>query len=182
MKFAQDRRRFLKQCSQLGFSCFSLYLWNKRLLARTPGNDETKQVQKAVDLKKRSYCGIACEDECELYKATRENDVELKKKVYEGWRWKEKFGFDFDPEKVFCYTCKPGDQALKPGMADCEVRQCAMANEIESCIQCSNLAACDKEFWKQWGDFYNHVKESQKQYLSNSGAALIDIKKPDCTD
>ena len=175
MKNGQSRRSFLKQCSQLGFSCLSLFLWNERILAKTSDQDKLKK--EIIDLKKRSYCGIACENECELFKATKENNTELKKKFYERWNWKERFGINFDPDKVFCYNCKPENKLYKMGMEDCEVRKCAIKNKIESCIQCKNLVTCEKKFWNQWAQFYEHVKELQKQYLAQSGANLIEIKK-----
>ncbi len=177
MKNEQNRRCFLKQCTQFGFSCLSLLICNKHLFAKISSDDQKKEDIKFIDLEQRSYCGIACEDECELYKATKENNVELKKKVYDKWNWKEKFEIDFDPAKVFCYSCKPNNQILKIGMEKCEVRKCAIANEIESCIQCKNLTSCDIKFWKNWTDFYNHIKELQKQYLTQEGASLVEIKK-----
>lgn len=134
-------------------------------------------LKEIVDLKKYSYCGILCETECELFKATKENNDELKKKVYEQWHMKEHFGFDFSPEKVFCYGCKPIDKPFKPGIKECAVRICAIDNGMESCIQCKNLASCDKEFWKKWKGLYKHVNELQQTYASQPGAVLLEIKK-----
>jgi hypothetical protein len=177
VKFGQSRRRFLKYCTQFGFSCFSLFIWNEHILAKASNENETKKEKESIDLKKRSYCGVPCEYECELFKATKENNIKLKKKVYEKWNWKEKFEIEFDPDKVFCYSCKPKNQIFKLGMENCDVRKCAIENEIESCIQCKNLVLCEKEFWKKWGIFYKHIKECQRQYLTQSGTILIEIKK-----
>ena len=113
---------------------------------------------------------------CELYKATLENDEKAKKLIYEKWEWKEKFGVDYDPEKVFCHTCKPGDKPKKVGMAECVIRICAMANGMESCVQCKNLAGCDKEYWKKWPDLYAFNKKNQARYLAEPGAALRELK------
>jgi hypothetical protein len=176
VEFKKSRRRFLKYCSQLGLAGLSLFLGYKKILARI-GDEQKTTPAPAIDLKARSYCGIDCENECELLKATRENDIELKKKVYHDWKWKETFGVAFDPDQVFCYTCKPANGKLKIGMAECEVRKCALANGMESCIQCRNLTQCDKEFWKGWSSFYNHVKELQVQYIKQTNAGLLDIKK-----
>jgi len=176
MEFKKSRRRFLKYCSQLGLACFSIFLGRKKLFALT-GDEQKKVPVQAINLKARSYCGIACESECELFKATRANNVELKKKVYDDWKWKETFGVEFDPDQVFCYNCKPENGILKLGMAECEVRQCAIANGIESCIQCKSLTRCDKEFWKGWSGFYTQVKELQQQYAQQDGAVLLDVRK-----
>jgi hypothetical protein len=173
----QNRRRFLKKCTQFGFSCFPLLLWNKRLSAKTGTDDKTNKDVKSIDLKKRAFCGIACEEECELFKATKENNIELKKKVYEKWNWKKQFKMEFDPAKVFCYGCKPENNLFKIGIENCEVRKCATGNKIESCIQCSHLSSCELKFWKDWSDLYKYVKENQRQYLTQTGAALIEVKK-----
>lgn len=172
----QNRRGFLKNCTQYGFSCLALLLCNKNLLAGDSDSTMVKTDKPVIDPKQLSYCGIACEKECELYKATRENDTELKKKVYKKWNWKEKFKIEFEPDKVVCYSCKPDNQPLKIGMDRCTVRVGAIENKMESCIQCSNLGACDKDLWKNWPDFYIHIKQKQKQYLAQDGASPIDIK------
>jgi len=149
MEFEQDRRDFLKHCTKWGVSCFSLFLWHQQIWARTGNEDKIKKLTQPIDLKKRSYCGIACENECQLFQATQENNIELKKEVYEKWNMKEHFNIEFDPDKIFCYSCKPQNKIYKIGMLDCEVRQCAIENEMESCIQCKNLTSCNKKFWEQ---------------------------------
>jgi len=171
----QNRRSFLKNCRQYGFSCMALFLWNKKLFAGDNDSTKTDAVKAVIDPKELSYCGIACEKQCELFKATMEDDNALKKKVYDQWNWKEKFEIEFDPEKVFCFSCKPGDKPMKMGMKECTARICAIENNLESCIQCSNLAKCDKELWKNWPDFHTHMKQQQKQYLTQHGAKLIDV-------
>jgi hypothetical protein len=176
MESTQSRRRFLERCAQIGGSCCALFIWNKHLSAKNGTEDEKKTKTDAIDLKKVSYCGILCEDQCELFKATKGNNAALKKKMYDQWNWKEKFKIEFDPEKVFCWGCKPKDKPLKIGMNICEVRVCAIENGIESCIQCKDLVACDKAFWKNWVQFYDQVKKMQGQYSTPPGAALVELK------
>jgi hypothetical protein len=159
MEAKQSRRRFLNHCLQFGGACCALLAWNRNLPAS-----------------KLSCCGVPCAQVCELYKATLENDEKLKKLIYEKWEWKKKFGIDYDPEKVFCYTCKPGDKPKKVGMDVCVIRSCVMANGMESCVQCKNLAACDKEYWKNWPALYEFNKKNQARYLAEPGAALREIK------
>ena len=65
---------------------------------------------------------------------------------------------------------------MKVGMAECVVRSCALANGMEACVQCKNLAACDKEYWKKWPDLYEFNKKNQARYLAEPGAALREIK------
>jgi len=176
MESRQSRRHFLGSCAKIGGGCCALLAWNKLLPAGAGPQEKKDQEKKPLDLKTLSYCGIPCLQACELYKATLENDVPMKKLVYEKWEWKKKFGVEFDPDKVFCYTCKPGDKPMKAGMDTCTVRQCAMANGMESCVQCQNLAACRDEFWKTWPQTLEFVKKLQARYRAQPGAALKEIK------
>jgi hypothetical protein len=167
-----SRRNFLKQCAQVGGACCAVMALGPRLGAQT-GTEE----KKPVDLKQFSYCGLPCFQGCELYKATIENNVEAKKLVYEQWEMKKNHGIDFDPDKVFCYGCKPGDKPENKMLTgDCEVRKCASANEFEACVQCKDLSACGKEFWKKWPQAYEHAKKLQAKYITQPGAALLENK------
>jgi hypothetical protein len=65
-----------------------------------------------------------------LLKATTENNIELKKKAYADFKFKEKHGIDFDPENVFCYGCKIQDKPLGIPVKSCTVRSCVIAPEI----------------------------------------------------
>ena len=148
--------------------------------ARESSPAKPGQEKKPVDLKALSYCGIPqayCEKQCELYKATRDNDAALKKTVYDQWEMKKKFGIDFEPGKIFCYGCKPGDKPLKVGMAECPVRACPLASGLESCVQCASLAACDKAFWSEWPNAFEVAKKLQARYKDQPGAALKEAAK-----
>jgi hypothetical protein len=113
MEAKQSRRRFLNHCLQFGGACCALLAWNRNLPAQESPEKKQDQAQKPIDFSKLSCCGVPCAQVCELYKATLENDEKLKKLIYEKWEWKKKFGIDYDPEKVFCYTCKPGTSPKK---------------------------------------------------------------------
>jgi hypothetical protein len=149
--------------------------WRKVASAQEGAAAKTEQAQKPLDLKALCFCGIPrayCEQQCELFKATRENDVQLKKAVHEKWEMKKKFGVDFDPDTIFCYGCKPGDKPLKVGMAECPVRVCPSAGGLESCVQCLDLSSCDKAFWKDWPNAFDLAKKLQARYAGQPGAAL----------
>jgi len=166
MEPKQSRRLFLSHCAKFcGAGCALLAL----------GKISPGQEIKPIDLKVLSYCGIPrayCEQQCELFKATRDNDVTLKKTVYDQWEMKKKFGIEFEPDKIFCYGCKPGDKPLKVGMAECPVRACPSANGLESCVQCLNLASCDKAYWKDWPNVLDLAKKLQARYKAQPGAVL----------
>jgi hypothetical protein len=175
MESKQSRRHFLGQAAKLGGACCTLAAWN-RLSAAERLVATGSQEDKPLDLVPYSMCGIPCAQACPLHKATANNDLKLKALIHEKWQWKKKFGVDFDPAKVFCYSCKPGDKPLKVGMADCEIRKCGLANGMESCIQCGHLASCDKAYWKTWPDQHAMVKKLQARYRTQSGAVIKEIK------
>jgi hypothetical protein len=167
MESQKSRRGFLKDCVKMGGTCCALLACHGLLPA-----EEALQNPKPIDMAQLSYCGIPCVKICPLYKATQDNDVEMKKVLYERQEMKTKFGFDFDPDKVVCYTCKPGDKPKKPGMDTCPVRRCALANGVETCVQCANLDACDKEYWKKWPGQYASTKMIQARYRTQPGAVM----------
>jgi hypothetical protein len=177
MEQNQSRRIFLEKCAKIGGFCSALYIWNNNLLAQDSTKNRKDVVIEVIDLKKYSYCGIACESQCELFKATKENNIELKKQVYEKWKMKENRGIDFDPDIVSCHSCKPGERLYKFGIKECKVRICAIENSVESCIQCRKLASCDEEFWKKWKKLYSHIMDLQKQYVAQPGSILVEINK-----
>ena len=175
METQQSRRRFLGHFAKLGGACCVLAAWNHLSAAErsalTKGQDN-----KPLDLAQFSFCGIPCAQACPLHKATMNDDVKTKKLIYEKWEWKKKFGIDYDPAKVFCYSCKPGDKPLKIGMAACEVRNCSLANGVASCIQCGHLDACDKSYWKSWPEQHAMAKRMQARYRTQAGAVIKEIK------
>jgi hypothetical protein len=174
MEHNQNRRNFLKHCATLAGGCCALLAWTRHLPGQESTAPQPGATPKPIDFSKLSYCGIPCAQVCELYQATVNNDPALKRKVYDREDWKKNFGLDFDPDKVFCHTCKPGDKPKKPGMAACVVRQCAQANGMESCVQCRDLNTCAQGFWKTWQDLYAFNKKNQARFLAQPGAVLIE--------
>jgi len=158
MKTELKRRDFVTKCFKAGVAGCALF-YSKSLWAK----DQVKQLQK-TDLKSLTYCGFKCTVQCTLYKATIENNDELRKKAYEEFKWKEKFSLDYDPEKVFCFGCKPKDKPLSINVKACEVRKCAIEKRYDCCIECNGLTACDKELWKSFPQFKEKVLEMQKSY------------------
>jgi len=162
MKTELKRRDFVGKCFKAGVTCGALVYGNS-LLAHDPGK---KQAQKP-DPKSLTYCGFRCSFQCTLYKATLENNTELKKKAYEEFKMKEKYNIDFDPDKVFCFGCKTKDKPLSINLTSCTVRKCATDKSIECCFQCDELTACDKELWKNYPKFKEQVLEMQKSYKNS---------------
>jgi hypothetical protein len=180
MNHKQSRRSFLGQCAKCGGACCALLALGRILPAQESAPTKPEQDKKPLDLKALAYCGIPqayCETRCELFKATRENDVKLKRAVYDQWGMKKKFGIDFEADKIFCFGCKPGDKPLKVGMAECEVRTCPISHGLGSCVQCGGLASCDKAFWKEWPVAYAQIKQLQARYRTQPGAVIKNAAK-----
>ena len=161
MKTELKRRDFVTKCFKAGVTCCA-FVYGNSLLAQDP----VKQQLKKADLKSLTYCGFKCTEQCTLYKATIENNVELKKKAYEELKWKEKFNLDFDPEKVFCYGCKPKDKPLSINVSACTIRKCVTEKGYDCCIECNGLTSCDKELWKSFPQFKEKVIDMQKRHQS----------------
>jgi hypothetical protein len=176
MESKQSRRHFLQQGTKFGGACCALLAGHRILPAGEIPGEKRGQDKKPLDLAQFSHCGIPCALVCPLYKATQNNDVKMKKILYERQEMKKNFGIEFDPDKVFCYTCKPGDKPKKVGLDMCEVRICSLANEMESCLQCENLDACDKAYWKKWPEQYASTKYFQARYKTQPGAVIKEGK------
>ena len=159
MKRDFKRRDFITTSFKAGIACCALTYG-----AKLQGMETFTKQDAKPDPKSLNYCGYKCTPECLLYKATVENNADLKKKAYDEFKYKEKFKIEFDPEKVFCYGCKVKDKPLSIPVSQCTVRKCAIAKGYECCIQCDGLAKCDKELWISFPKFKEAVIEMQKRY------------------
>jgi hypothetical protein len=156
-----SRREFLKQCTHLT-AAGCIFCSIPLLAGEESGNEET-----LLDLKEYTYCGFRCEPDCPLFKATKENDIEAKRKVYEEWKMKESSGIEFDPETVSCWGCKVDEEKMSLIVKKCMIRPCAMKRELESCIQCEDLKTCEQDLWKHFPEFKKNVEKLQEKYLAS---------------
>lgn len=169
MNTLEPRREFLKDCARLGLVCASGCGMAATLSA---GDTKPANATKLLPLRSRSYCGLECEN-CPLLKASVANDVPAKKDIHEKWKWKEKYGIEFDAEKVFCFGCKPDGKPRSVAVAACTTRACATDRGLESCLQCKRLAACDKELWRNWPQFQKQSVQLQQEYVSAGVFTLV---------
>jgi hypothetical protein len=159
MKRDLKRRDFVNTCFKAGFTCCAIAYGTK-----LTGNDKGFWQDAKPDPKSLNYCGYKCPADCPLLKGTVENNVELKKKAYADFKFKEKYNMEFDADKVFCYGCKIKDKPMSVPVKACTVRSCAIAKGYDCCIQCEGLANCDKELWKSFPKFKESVMQMQKKY------------------
>ena len=87
-----------------------------------------------------AYCGLDCK-ECEAYKATVNDDDELRIKVAK--EWSELNNADITPQMINCQGCRL-DGAKTPFCDKlCPIRQCAMKRGADTCGSCPEMENCD---------------------------------------
>ena len=88
-----------------------------------------------------AYCGLNCEI-CEAHIATVNDDNDLRVKVAK--EWSELNKAEITPEMINCAGCRM--EGVKFPYCDslCQIRQCAMKKEMETCGSCNNVKSCVK--------------------------------------
>jgi len=155
------RRDFLVKSS---FACMGGCL----LISGKDLNAFPFQDQEPIDPEKLCYCSYSCPDDCQFLEASVKDDPELKKAAYEQWELEERYGLEFDPDKIFCFKCKPGNNPEGPVLTNCTVRSCAIEKGYQACIQCEELKECDKDLWQRFPTFHEAVVKMQEKYRSQA--------------
>jgi len=86
-----------------------------------------------------AYCGLDCR-ECQAFKATQANDLQLKMQIAE--RWSSQGDIKFKPEDIDCLGCK-SDVISGWCRKLCKVRPCAAEKKVATCAQCDEYQ-CEK--------------------------------------
>lgn len=86
-----------------------------------------------------AHCGLDCE-KCDAYIATMNNDDVLREKTAK--LWAEINNAPITAEMIHCMGCRM--DGVKTPFCDsmCEIRQCAVKKEIDTCGDCSELKKC----------------------------------------
>lgn len=163
MKTMLNRRNFLVTGLKSGITtctllaCPAIKSWSMSVI----------QDDDIPDPKKLNYCGYVCPKDCKMLKATLENDSALKEQAFTDWKLEEKYGIAFDPEEVICYGCKTESEKTGIVVEKCTVRKCATSKDLECCIECDELATCNKELWKAFPEFKKYVDGLHKKYIES---------------
>jgi hypothetical protein len=162
MKKHINRRKFIVQTSVAGITGCALIMGSK--IFGVEHMYKMLQEDEVPNPEELCYCGYKCPDDCRFLKASLENNAEMKKEAYETWKIKERFGVEFDADKIYCYGCKNEDKPEGIILKNCSVRQCAIEKELNCCIECDELTSCNKDLWDRFPDFKKAVIEMQKKY------------------
>jgi hypothetical protein len=92
-----------------------------------------------------AYCGLNC-GECEGFIATKNNDMELRKKIAD--KWSKEFHHPVKPEEINCVGCASLEGAHINYCALCKIRACGIRHNIPNCSSCPEYG-CGKltKFW-----------------------------------
>ena len=159
MRRNTNRREFMKQSLLTGTGvalccCFGC---EKSTDKEMTSNAEELSKKIGEDINQLSYCGINCNEKCELFRATKNNDLQLKAKVAK--EWFNKAEDEFKPEEIFCYGCKTENKPQNQLVANCAVRKCAREKMLAICAQCNAFPTCDKELWTKWPTLKQRIEE-----------------------
>lgn len=86
-----------------------------------------------------AYCGLDCE-RCEARKATFNDDRTLREKVAKSWS--EMNGVEITPEMINCEGCRADGVKTIFCNSLCEIRQCALKKNCETCGNCAEMEKC----------------------------------------
>jgi len=111
-----------------------------------------------------TLCGHNCEG-CDFLKATQGNDLDLKKDVYDRWKWKERLNVESDSNVVFCWGCRLTEgKPINLFQERCSVRTCAVGKGKKNCVLCDGLVDCRKELWDRFPEHKQYVIDLQEKH------------------
>ena len=87
------------------------------------------------------YCGLDCKT-CDAHIATINDDDELRNQVAK--LWSELNKVEITPEMINCTGCRVN--GVKTIFCDsiCQIRQCALAKNVETCADCEEMEEFEK--------------------------------------
>ena len=94
-------------------------------------------------------CGLVCSD-CDIYKATKNNDDELRDQIFKrqivwghGDRFQRLFGREYTLEDIHCNSCPLENKHSFWYIENCQMRACALERSLENCASCTEYP-CEK--------------------------------------
>lgn len=90
----------------------------------------------------KGCCGLDCEH-CDAYRATINNDDELRAKTAKLWCEMNNTD-EIKPEHINCMGCRADGIKTYFCSSLCEVRKCTAARGFQTCRECADKASCEK--------------------------------------
>jgi len=106
-------------------------------------------------------CGLNCSD-CPIFKATQNNDDNVRRKLAKKWASKES---PLEPKDINCQGCLTDRKPKFKYIHLCEVRMCGLKNKVENCAHCSEYTCPELD---------QHLKQSG---FAKAKAKLEAIRK-----
>jgi len=160
----QERRQFLVKGLALGTAVVVADVGLPRcarLAEAAAATEGEAGATKERPLEELAYCGADCQ-QCELYKATRENDLEVKARFANNW--KKAFGVTIAAEDVACDGCRSDTGRLGYHCSSvCDVRKCGLSRKVTSCAVCEDFPSCDKKLWENWPAMHALTEKRHKR-------------------
>ncbi len=116
-----------------------------------------------------AYCGLDCK-RCEAFLATANNDDSLREEVAQ--KWSKMNQVEITKEMINCQGCRA--DGIKTFFCSnlCEIRQCAIGNQIDSCGDCKDLRSCPKLQM-----IIDHNPDA-KERLTNKESRSVNTERP----
>ncbi len=88
-----------------------------------------------------AYCGLDCE-KCDAYLATVHNDNTLREQTAK--LWGEMNNAPITAEMINCLGCRTDGVKTPYCESMCEIRQCALKKDFDTCGACPDMDGCGK--------------------------------------
>lgn len=86
-------------------------------------------------------CGLDC-SECDAYKATEDDDDEMREKVAQ--EWSKLNGVEIKREMINCDGCRENGRKTPFCGFICQIRKCSAEKGFSTCGSCSEMKKCEK--------------------------------------
>ena len=157
-----NRREFLKTAVKGAAFCCAAAQCGSLFAEDVPVVSDYDQYVSKVS-QEITYCAYRCGKDCGWLKASFENDREKLKEFADGWS-KRHDGRKLPDDEMACFGCKPVDGKPLGGIIKaCDVRACAIEKGFQSCIECADLADCNKKLWSNYPQHREYVLGLQKK-------------------
>ena len=123
-----------------------------------------------------AFCGLKC-CLCPIYRATVSGYEYSREVIAHGWS--DIYSREVNPEEVKCRGCRSEEQEKNFSHCyHCSIRLCAMAKEVDTCLECSEYPCVDlKEFFELVPEAEINLEETLKSRLESAAGCSGDVEQ-----